>query len=439
MCQRFGRKCPGVDSGPLIVDMNEQARRKAQKRKKEHMVKLSSHDNIAWPYQTHISRISQQAVVTQAFYSRFLLYFTSEGDGKDIRNRSSWLHRLPRFSVDGTNDALALAVQATASAYCASETNDTALYRHARDLYGEAIRQHARLLARVKAAACAVTIHMISTSVLFSIFEAMQATSAQAYCVHIVGAAKMFEVTDPMQCAEGVMCQLFFHLRTQMAFMQLISSEQQIKIDVRKILHDALTYEELPLFQRLTTQFTLLASAYNATPQLTKGVLATERQLVCEEQEDFRTEIDELWQECNKGGEATWYDEATQTRAFRDAFTALLVAYFSAARILLALTTSSSDSCSGDHVDHFRLILDAAGYMQTYRIGCAYMRIAAPLLLVALHAPHRRQRQAAIANFEAWENSTMRGMSELALHTVKQRQLLEWPRRPRDLDTVRVA
>lgn len=398
-------------------------------------VRLSGPENDVWAYQTHMSRISQQAVVTQAFYSRFLLYFTSEGDGKDIRNKSSWLHRLPRLSVDGTNDALTLAVQATASSYCASETHDPALYRHSRDLYGQAIRQHGRLLARVKAAAYAVTIHMISTSVLFSIFEAMHATTAQAYCLHIVGAAKMFEVTDPRQCAEGVLCQLFFHLRTQMAFMQLTSSEQGTDIDVRRILHDSLSYEELPIFQRLTTQFTLLAAVYNAMARGAAGDSTMGSRLTAEEHAAFRTEIDALWRECNEGGEATWYDEATKRRVFRDVFTALLVAYFSATRVLLALTAPSCASPAQDDMAHFQLILEAAGYMQTRQIGCAYMRIAAPLLLVALRAPHLKQRAAAIANFEAWKHSTMRGMSELALDTVNRRsQQPEWPRPFTDLN-----
>ncbi|OAL01149.1 hypothetical protein IQ06DRAFT_316166 [Phaeosphaeriaceae sp. SRC1lsM3a] len=395
--------------------MNERARR-GQKRKKKPNVKQAAFGFVVRPYQTHISRISQQAVVTQAFYNRFLLYFTSEGDGKDIRNRASWLHRLPQLSVDGTNDALALAVQATAFSYCASETHDPALHRHARDLYGQAIRQHGRLLARVKVAAYAVTLHMISTSVLFSIFEAMQATSAQAYCVHIVGAAKMFEVTDPRQCAEGVLCQLFFHLRTQMAFMQLTSGDQRTKVDVRKILHDTLDYEELPIFQRLTTQFTLLAEAYSAMAPATEED-SPESQLTLKEHMAFNTEIDALWTECNESGEATWYDEAAQRRYFRDAFTALLVSYFSAAYILLALTSPGFDSPCPDALDHYQRILEAAEYMQTRQIGCAYMRIAAPLLLVALHAPHMEQRNAAVTNFEAWEKSTMRGMSELARQT----------------------
>ncbi|KAH7410078.1 hypothetical protein DE146DRAFT_603916 [Phaeosphaeria sp. MPI-PUGE-AT-0046c] len=407
--------------------MTEQARHGSRKRRGEPIVKRPAPALVIWSYQTPIPRISQQAVVTQAFYNRFLLYFTSEGDGKDIQNKASWLHRLPQLSVDGTNDALTLAVQATASSYCASETHDPALHRHARNLYGQALRQHGRLLARVKAAVCAVTIHMISTSVLFSIFEAMQATTAQAYCLHIIGAAKMFEVTDPRQCAEGVLCQLFFHLRTQMAFLTL--SEQRTNINVKKILHDSLDYEDLPIFQRLTTQFTLLADAYNSAAQMTDGYgnIATESFMTVEEHIAFKTEIDALWKECNEKGEATWYDEAAHRRDFRDIFTALLVAYFSAAHILLALTTPRFARPSSDHLDHYKRILEAAEHMQTRQIGCAYMRIAAPLLLVALHATHVEQRNAAVANFEAWKKSTMRGMSELALHTINRRkQQPEW-------------
>jgi hypothetical protein len=426
MCKRFGSECHGLDDGPLFVDMTKNARHGMQKRKKKPAPEVKANSAIqSLPHQAYFDQISQQAVVAEAFYSRFLSYFTSEGDGKDIRNRKTWLHRLPQMSVDGSNDALTLAVQATAYSYCAIETHNPALTRHAWDLYGQAIQIHSRFLARSRSAAKRVTLHMISTSVLFSFFEAMQATSADAYRLHVYGAAKMFEVTDPRQCSEGVLCQIFFHIRTQLAFVQLTSNGKKTSVDIKKILYDALDYEELPIFQRVTTQFTKLADAYSDM----STSLRQEKEVhfvTTKESEAIRTEIDSLWDEYSETASAnheilTWYDLSTGTTHFRDAFTALTIAYFSATRILLAITATQRATPHGALKDDCRSVLQASLYMQTCSIGCAYMRMAAPLLLVALNAPELKQRTIAISCFRSWERGSMRGISELALDTVQRR------------------
>jgi hypothetical protein len=408
-----------------MVDMTKKARYGMQKRIKRNSKNNAQSGLYDWPQLVYIDRISQQGIVTEAFYSRFLSYFTSEGDGKDIRNKMSWLHRLPQLSVDGANNALTLAVQATASSYCALETHNPALTRHAWDLYGHAIQIHGRLLARSRNDVNAVTVHMISTSVLFSFFEAMQTTNAGAYRSHVHGAAKMFEVTDPSQCSEGVLCQIFFHIRTQLAFVQLTSNGKDTCIDIQKILYDALDYEELPIFQRLSTHFTKLADAYSEK-EGTGTTVNAQQTNNREEHMAVKHEIDDLWKEYTETATLdneilTWYDTCTDTSQYRDAFTALTIAYFSATRILLAvITTPFAASCS-DLTDHCRSILQAALYMQTCSIGCAYMRMAAPLLLVALHAPERRQRKIAIGCFRSWEHGSMRGISELALETIRRR------------------
>jgi hypothetical protein len=421
MCTRFGRQCPGVDDGPLIVDMTKSARHGMQKRKKKPGVQPASPGVYLWQHQASIERMSQQAAVMQAFYGRFLAYFTSEGDGKDIRNKTSWLHRLPQLSADGSNDALTLAVQATASFYWASEFHDPALTRYAWDLYGHAIQKHRRLLARSRSATYVVTLHMISTSVLFSLFEAMQATDADAYRQHVYGAAKMFEVTNPNQCAEGVLCQIFFHIRTQLAFVQLTSSGKKTSIDVGKILHDTLDYEELPIFQRLTTQFAKLVESYNNIEIASREDGAGQASLGVDEYTTCKMEIENIWHEYSGTEILTWQNSPTDARHFRDTFTALSIAYFSATRILLTLTAPQYDESCLDGIDSYQEIVEAAQFMRSREVGFAYMRIAAPLLLVALHAPKLEQRMVAIASFQGWEKGSLRGISELALDTIFQR------------------
>lgn len=192
MCIRTGRHCSGIPDGPLIVDMTGIARHGMQKRKHK-----GHHGNVGskiYSWSRHENtighRISQQAVVTEAFYARFLSYFTSEGEFADIQNRFTWLHHLPLLSTDGKNAALVLAMQATASAYCAVESANSALVQYAWSLYGEALRMHGQSLIKSRATHL-VTVHMVSTSLLFSFFEAMQAVDVDAYRSHIYGTAKV--------------------------------------------------------------------------------------------------------------------------------------------------------------------------------------------------------------------------------------------------------
>jgi hypothetical protein len=423
-CLRFGRQCPGVDDGPLIIDMTKKARHGMQKRKKKPSPQASVSAVQAIQHHASIYQISQQALVMEAFYGRFLAYFKSEGEGKDIRNKASWLRRLPELSVDGSNHALTLAVQATASSYCAIETQNLALTRHAWDLYGHAIQIHNRFLTRSRAN---VTLHMISTSLLFSFFEAMQATNADAYRSHVYGAAKMFEITDPRHCAEGVLCQIFFHIRTQLAYVQLTSSRNKppIEIDVKKILHIALDYKDLPIFQRVTTHLANLANTYSERKMFNEG---DDEEQPDEPRENLsiKTEIDALWCEYSNATShdsetLMWYDASTNTTEYRDEYTALTIAYFSATRILLCLTAPQPTAFHPNLIEHSRSILQTAWYMQTSSNGCAYMRMAAPLFLVALHAPQLVQRRTAIGYFQSWGQGSMRGVSDLALEAIQWR------------------
>ena len=252
MCIRTGRKCPGLPVGPLIVDMTSLAKQGMKKRQPRVLDNSVQAPIRVWAYAGNLSsqRVSQRSAVTEAFYARFLAHFTSVGEGNDIKNRSTWLHSLPILSADGTDEALVLAVQATASAYCAAGSDNLALRQHSWKLYGEALKKHAGLISRPPSKH-EITVHMVFTSVLFSFFEAMQATSADAYCSHIYGAARMLQVTKPRQCSEGTLCQIFYHLRTQLAFIHLTGIGRGASVQVRRILSGVLEYVLIPLFQRL--------------------------------------------------------------------------------------------------------------------------------------------------------------------------------------------
>jgi hypothetical protein len=408
-----------------MVDMTQTARYGMQKRKNK-ILPPSSVSEVYTKHQASFDRISQQAIVTEAFFGRFLTYFASEGERKDILNKASWFRRLPKLCVDGSNEALTLAVQATASSYCAMETQNLALTRHAWDLYGQAIRAHSRYVARSRTE---ITLHVISTSLLFSFFEAIQATNADAYRSHVYGAAKMFEIISPRECYEGILCEIFFHVRTQLCYVRLTSNGRKppIDIDVKRILNGTLDYEQLPIFQRIMTNLTRLVDACSDS-ELTNGG-GDEQPLVNRQvHQSIETEVDTLWQEYNETALLDnellmWYDTSTDTTQYRDAFTALVTAYFSATRVLLCVTAPKNTSIHLGLVDYCRSILQAALYMQTRANGLAYMRMAAPLLLVALHAPPSEQRSSAIRCFGSWEKGSMRGISDLASEAIRGRCL----------------
>jgi hypothetical protein len=140
---------------------------------------------------------------------------------------------------------------------------------------------------------------------------------------------------------------------------------------------------------------------------------------------EVATNIEELWLEYAGGAASNdtpvfWQDVATGAIQFRDEFTALTVAYFSAARILLCIVMSRCTDSLFTIPHQHSIILQASQYLQTYTNGFAYMRMATPLLLVALHSPASSQREKATACFERWINKPMSGISVLALERIRR-------------------
>ncbi|KAF2660265.1 hypothetical protein K491DRAFT_711777 [Lophiostoma macrostomum CBS 122681] len=373
-------------------------------------------DQIVWNI---ANQVSQGAVINQAFYANFLVYFTSDGEGRDIGNKMTWLHRLPQMSSDGSNEALTLALRATASAYCGAETGNVSVLQDACRLYGQALQAHAQVLRARSRAEKEVTVHMVSTSVMLSLFEAMQATTAQAYCEHVNGAVRMIEVTGPGQCMEGVLCQLFFHIRTQMSFVYLTTRKPQ-PIKIRKILTENLEYRRLPIFQQLMTHIASLAEMYISMDDAG----GKEQCIGLEVYSRVKTRVESLWSEYLEQAQLNQeqlFFPGDGAMAYRNGFTALTVAYFCAARILIKVLAPRFASSYPDFTDHFATVMECARFLQTKKIGCAYMRMATPLYLVSVHSPSLEQRRDAIATFQHWKMGSMGGISALALATIKQR------------------
>lgn len=418
MCIRFGRQCPGPGKGPIIISMSGKTKPEARKPKtKEDSPGLffcSLPPETLWGMTIPIS---QRNAVTEVFYGKFLAYFTSTGESADIQNRVTWLHRLPDLSTDGTNNALTLALHATSSAFAFVKTNNISLLQDAYNLYGKALHMHSHLIRSKKE----ITVHMVSTSVLLSIFEAMNATTASAYRQHISGAAEMVKLAGPQQCVYGVMCQLFMHIRTQMVLVYLTTrQEDQNTVCAEKMLRESLNYKRLPVFQRLMGHITRLAGIYVA---LEDGEDREQKQVLdLEVYMEVKSQVDELWLEYEeaaeqKGEVLSWTTEQGSTE-YRDAFTALSIAYFASARILFRILAPRLAVSYLDFTDYYGVVLDVARYLSAFKIGCGFMRMANPLYLVALHAPQSEQRKAAIRIFEGWKRLGMSGISKLALERI---------------------
>lgn len=363
------------------------------------------------------SRISQRATNIDIFYGHFLEYFTSDGESKDIQNKLTWLQRLPQLATDGSYRALVLALEATATAYGAIMSSNTALTQQARNLYGTALHIHHRML-QTFGSRDDYTIHMVSTSVLLSFFEAMHATTADAYRSHINGAAKMIEVTGPGNCMHGILCQLFYHIRTQMVFVQLASGDKEISISAKNILHEILLYKDLPTIQKLMCCIAKLGDLY------AKRCKTQEQDL--EALEILKTQITQLWNEYSRNlVTLTKRNDSNNASAGNplicNAFSALTIAYFSSAHILLTMFDFDGD-CSANMTHCPQHILEAATYLDTAHNAFAYMRMATPLLIVALHAQRCEHRKKAIDMFELWLRGSMRGISALALDAVHRQE-----------------
>jgi hypothetical protein len=371
--------------------------------------------------------ISQRSALGEFFYDRFLVYFTSNGENEDIQNKRTWLHHLPDMSTDGTNNALSLALYAAASAFSGTKTGNVPLIQDAWSVYGKALQTHSRLIRSKKK----VTAHMLSTSVLLSIFEAMNATSASAYREHVNGAAQMVQLIGTDQCMYGVVCQLYFHIRTQMSFVYLTTRKDDPEtIPVEQILRQNLDYDRLPIFQRLVSFVMRLSEIYVGLQEESPGKTGRGevRQLLdLELYMEVKSGIDALWLEYTKTAEAKghrlqWTNDVSGTPEYRDPFTALCISFFAAAHILFSILAPRLAVSYLDFTDYYQQVLSCAAYLRAFVIGCSFMRIATPLYLVALHAPKVQQKATAVAYFVEWRRMGMGGISALALENIHIRR-----------------
>jgi hypothetical protein len=426
MCQKFNRKCPGPGSGPVIIDMTAKTKSNPTRTKQSSHTSSPMQHEMPQPMTLNI-QISSRYALNEHFYSTFLAYFTATGEGEDLQNQHTWLQQLPTFSTDGSNMALEIAVQATASAFSGvkhgvNSQQGPQLLQKASALYGKALHMHSRLLRLKKE----ITVHMVSTSVLLSIFEAMHATTASAYCEHLNGAAKMIEVAGPEQCMKGVLCQIYFHIRTQLTFVYLTSKKHRDHQEsAERILRRSLNYDRLPIMQRLLTLISRLSELYvrfeeDGDEQNMHQQLADADTFL-----SVRTAVTTLEKEYHSTASEKGHTLTTKlpnsTILYHSPYTAVCVAYFATARLLLFVLAQHLPVVHVDPTDYADIVLEATRFLKTVKIGCAFMRMATPLYLLAAEALRVDQRMEALAVFEGWKVSGLGGVSALALRKIHER------------------
>ena len=387
MCTRFNRKCPGPTDAPLLfVDTSSYPSGKKPRAKKPSPQQtsldvarrfedgrgihgsgdLSEEMAVVWGVD-----VSPRHVWGEAFFQNLVAFFCAEGRHVPgaVRRTPSWLHTLPRMAATPPpsasrhssairgNEALALALRATSAAFSSLELRNDALLHHAYGLYGSSLRFQGRGLQ--ERGDKAGDLYMVMTSIMLSMFESVVATTGEGFALHNIACAKMIDkaieqAAKPPEKSRGnnpgaggpspMIVNLFFHVRIQLCFVYLTTSDPRLRNDpiMERMLIDACGWEKqrLPLNMQIITPFTRLLKlqSHARGELLTMPPAELERKRA--EFVKAKEEVDDMWYDYmsqHKGQRLSWTSPGTGHTDFRDPFTSLTYAYFSACYILLDL------------------------------------------------------------------------------------------------------
>lgn len=520
MCKKFNRICPGPTDAPLLfIDTSSYPSGKKPRAKKGSSNPTSLEvarrfedgrgiavgvgnlpEEIAYTVSVDVS---PRHVWSEAFFQNLVVFFCAEGRHLPgaVRRTPNWLHAVPRMaattpqsalrnaSATRANEALGLALRATTAAFSSLEMKNEALLHHAYGLYGGSLRSQGRVLQergdRVG------DLYMVMTSLILSMFESVVATTGEGFASHNIACAKMIDnaMEQAMKAQKGpggkgpgpMLVNIFFHIRIQLCFVYLTTSNPQIRTDpaIKRVLLEACgwTKERLPLNMQIITPFAWLMELQSQSDQIwTMHPIELESKRL--QYIKAKDDVNQMWEEYkqqSRGQTLSWISPGTGHTDFRDPFTAITYAYFSACYILIDLlaptysnlafsttttlpympSTASTRSASSSppsstsnmpppwpsdgpsttpatsppssspshhssfpppaSTDHFALILSVSWYIRLRDTGFAYLRLHAPLFIVALYAPGLEQRRVARMVFEDWQYGSLRGIGHLAV------------------------
>lgn len=516
MCIRFNRQCPGPTDAPLLfVDTSSYPSGKKPRAKKPSPQATSLEvarrfedgrgiavgigqlpEEMAYVLQVDVS---PRYVLGEAYFQNLVAFMCAEGRHVPgaVRRTPNWLHAVPRMaatmppsasrgaSASHGREALSLALRATTAAFSSLELRNDALLHHAYGLYGGSLRYQGRVLQEMGDKAG--DLYMVMTSLLLTMFESVVATTGEGFALHNVACAKMIDnamkqasTAQARKTGNGpgangpspMLINLFFHVRIQLCFVYLTTSNPRIRGDaaMKRVLMEACGWprEKLPLIMQILTPFARLLELQSLAEG---GFVMPPAELKRQREEYIKTkeDVDLLWDEYakqSKGQRLCWTSVGTGHTDFRDPFTSLTYAYFSACYILLDMlaptyarqtstlafmashrqksaspssssasnmspTWPSTDSTtpnsspprndfdpsfpSPSTTDHYALILSVSWYLRLRDTGFAYLRLHSPLFIVAMYAPSLEQKMVARMVFEDWKVGSLRGIGYLAI------------------------
>jgi hypothetical protein len=143
---------------------------------------------------------------------------------------------------------------------------------------------------------------------------------------------------------------------------------------------------------------------------------------------DVSVAIEELWDEFQEqaiqSGERIEWPMPSGAR-YQDPFTAMVVAYFAASRVLLSILGveySRDTSQSSTLQNSCDCIVDCCRFFEGKEIGCAHLRMFFPLMLVAMHgASSAQQDLARVSLGQRLSNTAFKGLGSVALRRVQDK------------------
>lgn len=211
-CRKHNLKCTGPVQGPIIINQTSNVTSRYGKTKpstKSRAVAL-------------LGQPSHKAIISRAFLSEFITSVTSIAD---TPTKPAWLTQLDDIPRDQRDPVLDLALQATATAYCAVQERNFPVIQDACRMYGEALSEHSKSIFRLSEGP---TTAVICTSVVLSLFEAIWPTAYDTYCIHLTAARGMLAVLVPRLSQSDVshtrlLRQVYTHVLYQSVRSQLVT------------------------------------------------------------------------------------------------------------------------------------------------------------------------------------------------------------------------
>ncbi|RDW75497.1 hypothetical protein BP6252_06639 [Coleophoma cylindrospora] len=359
--------------------------------------------------------------MTELFVGRFITSFCGTHTS---RSRKPWMMLLPdSLANDVRWPTIRLSLQAASLAQYAVEAAEPGATVQSREMYVQALKLHRRFIRENMGAAMfpsSIALTAVVANVILAFFEAIRCSHVDAYGFHVSAAAEILEIIGPEQCRSGLLNQLFFTLRSQMAFVSFIS-HAPFKLATRdwtQVLFSDQTAK--PMSERVMDSIIALLQIAST----------------CDTAESFdvqdvkvsmfyiRSQLEELWTAYSDRG--TSFDQALISVAAphspinHNPVTILTTVYFNCASLILS---HLSATYMGDHLADVTSIASCASilsgieYLEKQSIGCAYMRMMLPLALVSLKSPEVDQQRVARAKIQTWHaQRLMSGLCMVSLH-----------------------